>query len=62
MGTYSLGCGAIARTDFLWCVRVDIVFPGHWTTKTKPRWEIHRTEDEQKKKEENVKLSPIYHI
>ena len=25
--TYSVGCCAIARTDFLWCVRVDIVFP-----------------------------------
>jgi hypothetical protein len=25
--THSFGCSAKARTDFLWCVRVHIVFP-----------------------------------
>lgn len=28
VGTNSFGCSAMARTDFLWCVRVHIVFPG----------------------------------
>lgn len=51
-GTYSVGCRAIARTDFLWCVRVTIVLPARQEnqlsslkTKGKKYQEIKRKQD-----------------